>query len=123
MDVIFSYDKLRRRIKERLGTQDRFAKEIGLGRVSVSQSLNNQREFSAGEMFKSAQVLGFSIAEIPAYFFTEKVQKREQPGDRRAENEKETLGRGEATANELRVSHGLPALEDGVANDKLKQFD
>ena len=123
MDAIFNYDKLRQKIKERLGTQDRFAKEIGLGRVSVSQSLNNQREFSAGEMFKSAQVLGFSIAEIPAYFFTEKVQKHEQSGGRRAENEKEALGRGEATENELRVSHGLPALEDSVANDRLKQFD
>lgn len=78
MDVVFNYDKLRQKIKERLGTQDRFAKEIGLGRVSVSQSLNNQREFSAGEMFKSAQVLGFSIAEIPVYFFTEEVQKHEQ---------------------------------------------
>lgn len=41
MDVVFNYDKLRGRIKERLGTQDRFAKAIGLGRVSVSQSLNN----------------------------------------------------------------------------------
>lgn len=82
MDVVFNYDKLRQKIKEQLGTQDRFAKEIGLGRVSVSQSLNNQREFSAGEMFKSAQVLGFPIAEIPDYFFAEEVQKREQRGRR-----------------------------------------
>ena len=79
MDVVFNYDKLRGRIKERLGTQDRFAKAIGLGRVSVSQSLNNQREFSAGEMLKSAQVLEFSLAEIPNYFFAEVVQKHERP--------------------------------------------
>lgn len=78
MDVVFNYDKLRGRIKERLGTQARFAKEIGIGRVSVNQSLNNQREFSAGEMFKSAQVLEFPLAEIPLYFFTEEVQKHEQ---------------------------------------------
>lgn len=77
MDVVFNYDKLRQKIKEQLGTQDQFAKAIGLGRVSVSQSLNNQREFSAGEMFKSAQVLGFPLAEIPVYFFAEEVQKRE----------------------------------------------
>lgn len=77
MDMVFNYDKLRGQIKERLGTQDRFAKAIGLGRVSVSQSLNNQREFSTGEMFKSAQVLEFPLAEIPAYFFAEEVQKHE----------------------------------------------
>lgn len=79
MDVVFNYDKLRERIRERLGTQARFAKEIGLGRVSVNQSLNNQREFSAGEMLRSAQVLEFPLAEIPIYFFTEEIQKHEQP--------------------------------------------
>lgn len=78
MEIVFNYDRLRNRIKEIVGTQEKFAKEIGLGRVSVSQSLNNQREFSAGEMFKAAQVLRFPTAEIPAYFFQEKVQKHEQ---------------------------------------------
>lgn len=77
MELVFNYDKLRNRIKEILGTQDRFAKEIGLGRVSVSQSLNNQREFSAGEMLRAAQVLQFSTEEIPSYFFDEIVQKHE----------------------------------------------
>ena len=42
---------------------------IGLGRVSVSQRLNNQLEFSQQEMFRSADV-GFSRGEIPEYFFT-----------------------------------------------------
>lgn len=80
MEVVFNYDRLRNRIKEIVGTQDKFAKEIGLGRVSVSQSLNNQREFSAGEMFRAAQVLQFPTAEIPTYFFEEEVQKHEQIG-------------------------------------------
>ena len=94
MDVVFNYDKLRGRMKERLGTQDRFAKAIGLGRVSVSQSLNNQREFSAGAMLKSAQVLEFPLAEIPNYFFAEVVQKHERSkrgvhGDKRNESKKD----------------------------------
>ena len=38
-------------------------------------------------------------------------------------NAKEVLGRGEASVNELRVSHGLSAIEDGIANDRLKQLD
>ena len=75
---MFDYTKLRSRIKEVLGTQDQYAKALGLGRVSVSQSLNNQREFSAGEMLRTAQVLHFSVSEIPDYFFNQKVQKHEQ---------------------------------------------
>lgn len=82
MEVVFNYDRLRNRIKEIVGTQDNFAKKIGLGRVSVSQSLNNQREFSAKEMLKAAQVLQFSTEEIPAYFFSEEVQKRERKEER-----------------------------------------
>ena len=78
MEVMFDYTKLRSRIKEVFGTQDRYAKALGLGRVSVSQSLNNQREFSAGEMLRTAQVLHFSVSEIPDYFFSQEVQKHEQ---------------------------------------------
>ena len=65
-DPVFDYARLRGRIKE------------VLGRVSVSQRLNNQLEFSQQEMFRSADVLGFSRGEIPEYFFTEKVQKHER---------------------------------------------
>ena len=77
-DPVFDYARLRGRIKEVFGTQDAFADAIGLGRVSVSQRLNNQLEFSQQEMFRSADVLGFSRGEIPEYFFIEKVQKHEQ---------------------------------------------
>lgn len=83
-DPVFDYARLRGRIKEVFGTQDAFADAIGLGRVSVSQRLNNQLEFSQQEMFRSADVLGFSRGEIPEYFFTEKVQKHEQ---KRGENQ------------------------------------
>lgn len=77
-DPVFDYSRLRGKIKEVFGTQDAFADAIGLGRVSVSQRLNNQLEFSQQEMFRSADVLGFSRGEIPEYFFTEKVQKDER---------------------------------------------
>jgi hypothetical protein len=68
-DPIFDYSKLRGRIRQVFGTQDRYADAIGLGRVSVSKRLNNQMEFSQPEMFDSARVLGFDISEIPLYFF------------------------------------------------------
>ena len=76
-EVQFDYSRLRGRIKEICGTQEAYADRISLGRVSVSQRLNNVLEFSQLEMLKSADVLGFSASEIPAYFFVPKVQKRE----------------------------------------------
>lgn len=77
IDPVFDYSKLRGKIKEVFGTQDAYADAIGLGRVSVSQRLNNQLEFSQQEMLKSADVLGFPRGQIPEYFFAEKVQKHE----------------------------------------------
>lgn len=46
------YDKLRGKIKEVCGTQDAFAEKLGIGRVSLSQRLNNQLEFSQDEIFQ-----------------------------------------------------------------------
>ena len=53
----WKYDKLRGKIKEVCGTQDVFAEKLGIGRVSLSQRLNNQLEFSQDEIFKSCEVL------------------------------------------------------------------
>lgn len=77
VDPIFDYDKLRGRIKEVCGTESKYAEKIGLGRVSVSQRLNNQAEFTQQEMLETANILEFPIEDIPTYFFKEKVQKRE----------------------------------------------
>lgn len=75
--VEFDYSKLRGRIKEICGTQENYADAIHLGRVSVSQRLNNFTEFTQGDMFRSACVLRFDVSEIGEYFFTPKVQKHE----------------------------------------------
>lgn len=69
----WNYNKLRGKIKEVCGTQDAFAEKIGIGRVSLSQRLNNLIEFTQEEMFKSCEVLGIPLEEIPVYFFTLEV--------------------------------------------------
>lgn len=66
----WNYNKLRGKIKEVCGTQDAFAEKIGIGRVSLSQRLNNLIEFTQEEIFKSCEVLGIPLEEIPVYFFT-----------------------------------------------------
>lgn len=73
----FDYSKLRGKIKELFGTQDRFAEALGIGRVSLSQRLNNLLDFSAPEINKACELLGVEKRDIPIYFFAEKVQKHE----------------------------------------------
>jgi Helix-turn-helix. len=72
---ILSYDyrKLRGKIKEVCGTQDAFSEKLGIGRVSLSQRLNNQLEFSQDEMLKSCDILGIQMEDLPSYFFTTNV--------------------------------------------------
>jgi hypothetical protein len=74
----YDYSKLRERIRDVFHTQSRFADAIGMGRVSLNLSLNNKRPFNQHEIQKAYTELGFELAEVPAYFFTEKVQKQEQ---------------------------------------------
>lgn len=70
--MAWDYSKLRGKIREVCGTQDAFADKIGIGRVSLSQRLNNVLEFSQDEMFKSCEVLNIDKSEIPVYFFCPK---------------------------------------------------
>lgn len=69
----WDYNKLRGKIREVCNTQDKFSEQLGLGRVSVSQRLNNQSEFTQDEIYKSCRILHIDAAEIPVYFFTLKV--------------------------------------------------
>lgn len=69
----WEYNKLRGKIKEVCGTQDVFAEKIGIGRVSLSQRLNNQLEFTQNEIYKACDILRIDLEDVSAYFFTLKV--------------------------------------------------
>lgn len=66
----YNYGKLRGKIKEVCGTQDVFAEKLGIGRVTLSQRLNNQSEFSQDEIYRTCDILNIEKKEIPLYFFT-----------------------------------------------------
>lgn len=76
--MAFDYSKLRGKIKEKFGTQENFAKKIGMSRTTLSQKLNNINEFTQQEINVSTEILDISTEEIPTYFFTLQVQKTEQ---------------------------------------------
>lgn len=79
---VYDYSKLRGKIKEVCVTQDCFAEKLGIGRVSLSQRLNNLLDFSQSEMYKTCDILCIKKEDIPSYFFTLKVQKHEQNAQR-----------------------------------------
>lgn len=75
--MAFEYSELVKLIRYKFGTQDNFAKALSIGRVSLSQRLNNRLEFSQEEILRAARLLDIPEEEIPKYFFEEKVQKHE----------------------------------------------
>lgn len=75
----FDYSKLRGRIREKYGTEQKFAAAMGIGRVSLSSKLNNESDFTRKQMLRAAEVLDLDATQIPEYFFTAVVQKGEQP--------------------------------------------
>lgn len=69
----WNYQKLRGKIKEVCRTQDVFSEKLGIGRVSLSQRLNNQLEFTQEEMYKACNILSIPMEDISDYFFTLEV--------------------------------------------------
>lgn len=68
-----SYSKLRGKIREVFGTQEAFADAIGLSKAGLSMRLNNRVKWTADEIERAKNALGFEAAEIGEYFFTRKV--------------------------------------------------
>ena len=65
----YNYSKLKGKIVEKFLTQSNFAKEIGISNKSLSDKLNNKRDWTQRQIDNSCKVLGISSEEIPVYFF------------------------------------------------------
>lgn len=68
-----SYNKLKGRIKEVLGSQAAFADAMNMDRSTMSLKLNGKSEWTRVEIETACHLLEINITEVPAYFFTEKV--------------------------------------------------
>lgn len=68
-----NYSKLRGKIREYYGTQDKFAQAIGIGRVSLSKRLGGKADFTLPEIQKASDLLHIPKDEIAAYFFDQNV--------------------------------------------------
>ena len=76
--MAWDYSKLKGKIKEVYGTQDNFAKAIGISRVSLSLRLNNNLEFSQNEIARALLALDADQSQLIDFFYTPKAQKDEQ---------------------------------------------
>ena len=69
MEVQFTYAKLRGRIKEKFGTETRFATALDVSLVTVSKKLNGMVQFTKKDIEKLCNILGIPIEEAGTYFF------------------------------------------------------
>lgn len=64
-----SYAKLRGKIREVFGTNERFAVAMGMNPATLSAKLNNKTQWDREEIEKACKLLGISIEEVYLYFF------------------------------------------------------
>lgn len=70
----FDYSKLRGKIREIFGTEEKFAKEMSLSTVSLSFKLNGKREWTQQEINRACELLTLEREDIPEYFFKLKIK-------------------------------------------------
>ena len=67
--MLFNYNKLKGRIREKCGTNSKFAELMGITSTTMSAKINGKSEFSQEEILKAIKILQLDCADIPNYFF------------------------------------------------------
>lgn len=72
----YDFDKVRGRIREKLGSEAKFAEKLGISTASLSSKFNNRSDFSASEISRATDedVLDIDVEEIGEYFFKKKLE-------------------------------------------------
>ena len=65
----YKYNKLRGRIIEKYGTQEKFAEAIGLSTNSMSKKMTGKSGFSQEDIESCSEKLEIAQAEYGEYFF------------------------------------------------------
>lgn len=74
--IRYDFNKLRGRIKEKLGNEAEFAKKLDISPASLSSKFNNRSDFTSTEISRAVDVdvLDIPIDEIGIYFFTKQLE-------------------------------------------------
>ena len=65
----YSYNKLRGRIVEMYGTQERFAEALGMTKQGLSLKMTGKTEFSPRDMNRWCELVNIPKEQIVDYFF------------------------------------------------------
>ena len=74
-EIGFNYAKLRGRIVEMVGSNCRFAEEMGITNRCLSNKLNGNSEWRQSDILAACDVLSIDLCDIATYFFAKKVKK------------------------------------------------
>jgi len=75
--IVFDYSKLRGRIREVFHTETRFARELGISKVSLSAKLNGRQNFSLNEISKMSHIFNLKEKEMFEFFFHQKPSRKD----------------------------------------------
>lgn len=66
----YKYDKLLGKIVEVFGTQEKFAKALGMSPQTLSCKMNNKCDWRRDEIAKACELLSVNLSDVCDYFFT-----------------------------------------------------
>lgn len=66
----FKYAKLRGRIREKFGTEGKFAEALGTTQNTLSRKFNDKVQFSSEDIKQYCSLLEIPLEEAGVYFFT-----------------------------------------------------
>ena len=66
----FDYRELRGLIRSKFGTQENYAKAIGISNTSLQERLSNKVPFKQTEIIMTKQLLGLRAEKMDEIFFT-----------------------------------------------------
>ena len=64
-----TYNKLRGRIVEKYGTQDRFRKELGISSTAMSNKMRGKTGFSQSDIITWCSLLDIELEDVGSYFY------------------------------------------------------
>ena len=77
---MYQTKKLQDRIVQKYGSQNAFAKAIGMDRTTLNKLIGEGREWKASTMMKAVDLLDIPATEIKSYFFTPAVEELQPQG-------------------------------------------
>lgn len=70
-DVVFDFSKLRGKVVEVLGSQNKLAEEMGISYVTLSRKFSQKTVFSTSDIIHICMILDIPKEEIGMYFYSQ----------------------------------------------------